>query len=250
MKTLLIKEWKEQWRTHRLLILLIVFSVFGILSPLAARFMPAIIENMTTEQGIEIKIPDPLWTDAVLQYLKNISQICTFILIILSMGVIAKEKESGTIIFLFVKPVRRSSFILAKFLIQFLSSFIAMLSASLLCIFYTMIFFGEMDVWAFLKIHFVLYFFVLIIQSITLFYSTLLKSSLTAGLMSFLTWLLLGLLSQLGRVGQFSPSKLISEAGNILIGTTMRWEAFAGSAILLTVLLLISLWHCSRWETE
>ncbi len=41
--TALRKEIIEQWRTSRLLVLLIVLGMFGMLSPLMAKFMPEII---------------------------------------------------------------------------------------------------------------------------------------------------------------------------------------------------------------
>jgi len=250
MKTLLIKEFKEQWRSKRLLSSLIVFSIFGILSPLAARFMPDFIANMTKEQAINIIVPEPVWTDALLQYVKNISQMCSFILIILTMGIIAKEKESGTMIFLFVKPVKRSSFILSKFMIQYLSAFISLLIASSFCFFYTYLFFEEADIMIFLKINAILLLFVMFIQSLTLFYSTLFKSSIPAGLLAFFTWLISGLWGQIKVIGPYSPSRLVKQSEQVIAGATLQWEPFATTFVLFAVLLGLSIWFCEKWDTE
>jgi ABC-2 type transport system permease protein len=118
---LISKELKEQWRSGRLLIMLAVFLFFGIVSPLTAKYMPDIISSMVKDQNITIQIPEATWKDAIGQFVKNISQMGVFIIILLSMGTVAKEKENGTASFLLVKPVSRNLFILSKFFSQFIS---------------------------------------------------------------------------------------------------------------------------------
>lgn len=76
-----------------MLILLAVFLFFGIASPLAAKFLPAMLPSIMKGQNIVIHIPEGTWKDAVAQFVKNISQIGVFIIIILSMGTIARERK-------------------------------------------------------------------------------------------------------------------------------------------------------------
>ncbi|NLP14480.1 MAG: hypothetical protein GX383_08445 [Clostridium sp.] len=69
-QVLLKKELKENIRTHKLMIMLVVFSIFGLLSPLTAVFTPDILKSFLPE-GMEIKIPEPVWTDSWAQFFKK-----------------------------------------------------------------------------------------------------------------------------------------------------------------------------------
>ena len=46
MKAFLKKEWMEWSRTGRMLILLLVFALFGIMNPAIAKLTPWMMENM------------------------------------------------------------------------------------------------------------------------------------------------------------------------------------------------------------
>jgi ABC-2 type transport system permease protein len=113
---LLKKEMKELFRSGKLIVFAAVFLFFGLLSPIAAKYLPQIISSIGGMENIQIKIPEPTWLDAVAQYVKNLTQLCTFIVIVIFMGYVAREKESGTAVFLLVKPVPRGSFLAAKFI--------------------------------------------------------------------------------------------------------------------------------------
>jgi hypothetical protein len=71
-------------------------------------------------------------------------------------------------------------------------------------------------------------------------FSTILRSMLLAGIFSFLGWLLLALISQLGSFGKFSPSFLISQAGSLMVVGAFVF-------IIFTVGLSYSLFR--KWET-
>ena len=57
------KELLESWRTHRLLILTVVFLIFGILSPLIAKLMPELLKGGLG--GIKVAVPKPTSLDAI-----------------------------------------------------------------------------------------------------------------------------------------------------------------------------------------
>ena len=46
MQTLLRKELREQWRTHRILVVAAVLSLFGLLGPLSVKYLPLIMARM------------------------------------------------------------------------------------------------------------------------------------------------------------------------------------------------------------
>src|SRR3981081_720367 len=105
---LLSKEIAEQWRTGRLPVMAVIFLLFGLAWPVLGQYTPAIVKQPPT--SIDIHVPTPTIKDAVAQLIKNLSQVGVLAAILLAMGSVAGEKESGTAALALVKPV--SSFAL------------------------------------------------------------------------------------------------------------------------------------------
>ena len=66
------KEFTENIRNYRLLIMLALFFFFGVSSPLLAKFTPQIVEAFMV--NMEISFEEPTALDAWMQFYKNISQ--------------------------------------------------------------------------------------------------------------------------------------------------------------------------------
>ncbi|GAB4506321.1 MAG: hypothetical protein Kow00123_04590 [Anaerolineales bacterium] len=129
--TLLKKELVESWRTYRAVVLGVVFVVFGILSPAAARYMPDIFAAMDMQQGVVIQLPPPTVADANVQFVKNMSQIGAIVVILIAMGVVSRERDKGTVAFTLSKPVPRGAFLLAKALALVIVTWAALALAAL-----------------------------------------------------------------------------------------------------------------------
>ena len=110
------KEFKEQIRTFKALILFIVLLLFGLVSPALAKIMPELLKLIPMD-GLEltINIPSPTWMDAYAQFFKNITQIGIIVLLILLNGSISQEMQRGTLINMLSKGLARPTVILAKF---------------------------------------------------------------------------------------------------------------------------------------
>jgi len=248
MKALLLKELQENLKTGRFWILLIIFSFFAIMSPLTARYMPEIFASMSKQQGIEIKIPDPTWLDAISQYVKNISQLCTFVVILIYVGIVVKEKENGTAVFLLVKPVKRSSFIISKFIIAMMILFLIFTVSFSLSGFYTYLFFDSLPLIKFTVVNLLLLLNTVVVLSITIMFSAISKTQVVAAIFSFIAWLFLGLMVQFGDFGKFSPSSLISETLNIVKSEVVSIKPFIGAAFVIVLSGIISIFALKNWE--
>lgn len=113
---LLQKELTELIRTKKALVLLIVFSIFGILNPALAKLTPWMLSLMgesLAEQGVTI---GPIAVNAMTawtQYFKNLMMEYILILALFS-GTFAQEYQSGTLVNLLTKGVSRVKIALAK----------------------------------------------------------------------------------------------------------------------------------------
>ena len=73
--TVFRKEMQEQWRTYSFLIVAAVFAAFVLASRLLAKFTPEMLKAIPgVPAELLAAIPAPTVTDAITQYVKNMSQ--------------------------------------------------------------------------------------------------------------------------------------------------------------------------------
>lgn len=122
MKTLIAflkKEWMEQIRSSRLMILGLLFLAFGIMNPAIAKLTPWMMEMLAEsmeEAGLavlEVKVDAMTsWT----QFYKNIP-MALIAFVLLQSNIFTKEYQSGTLILALTKGLERYKVVLAKALI-------------------------------------------------------------------------------------------------------------------------------------
>lgn len=113
------KEWMEVIRNGKLTILVIVFSLFGVMNPAFAKLTPWLMENFSEsleETGIiigEITVDAMTsWT----QYYKNIP-MAIIVFVLMFSGIMVAEYQRGTLINVITKGMTRWKIIVAKTLI-------------------------------------------------------------------------------------------------------------------------------------
>lgn len=112
VRALLRKELVESVRTWRGRVLVGVLLVFGVLSPLLALFMPAIVGSAAAELGLAL--PDPAPIDAAVQWANNLTQVGAVLVAVVAAGTVNGEERQGTAALVLAKPVGRTPFVLAK----------------------------------------------------------------------------------------------------------------------------------------
>lgn len=121
------KELLELVRTWRLWVLPGIVLFFALTSPIVARYTAEILQAVAADQLGQFELPTPTYLDAYGGWIKNLSQIVMFALIIVSGGLVSSERRSGTAVLVLTKPLSRGAFILAKAVVQ--SAFLAVLIA-------------------------------------------------------------------------------------------------------------------------
>ena len=139
------KEFMEQLRTYRLLILLSVFLIFGLMSPLLAKLLPEILSGMDL-QGMVITIPEATALDAYAQFFKNITQMGIIVVLLVFGGVISNELTKGTLINILAKGLGRHTVILAKYTSMLVLWTLAIVLSGLVNQGYTMFLFDTSDI--------------------------------------------------------------------------------------------------------
>ena len=248
-RTLIAKELREQRRTHRMLIIVAVLLVSGLMSPLLAKYTPLILHSVPgIPPEMAALIPEPTIQDAFTQYFKNVSQFGLLLAIVLTMGVVAQEKERGTAAMLLTKPVRRSAVVLSKWLSGLLSLLAGLLLAALGAAFYTLVLFQPFSLLDFLVANVLLALFLAFYMTLALMASTLARSQSMAAVGAFGGLLLVLLLDALPVVGKYLPAQLLEWAAGIMSGSSAAaWGALAATCCLILLFLGVA---CVRFERE
>ena len=237
------KELRQQWRTRRMLVVWAVFLLFGLMSPLLAKFTPQMLTMVEGAEQFADLIPQPTINDAVMQYIKNITQFGFIIAILVGMGAVAGEKERGTAALILSKPMSRWAFLLSKFVAQALLYAVAFALAALAAYYYTLVLFGPLDLVAFFLGNGLLWVWLLCYTAVTFLGSTIGNSVGAGAGLGLLGAVLLLLLGALPIVGMVAPSGLIAWVSQFGLdgAVTANAGALAGSITLIIVLLITSL---------
>ncbi|BCW06108.1 MULTISPECIES: ABC transporter permease subunit [Micrococcaceae] len=108
------KEAQEIVHTWRIWVLPAMVIFFAVTGPPLARITPELLGSLTAGTPGSITLPPATFADAYGQWVKNLSQIILFAVIIMYGGMVSTEVREGTAAFVLTKPVRRSTFITAK----------------------------------------------------------------------------------------------------------------------------------------
>jgi ABC-2 type transport system permease protein len=213
------KELWELARTAKLAIYLAVFFVSGLISPLLARYTPELLKavpDMPSE--LVAIIPTPTVNDAVAQYIKNTSQFGVLLVILLTMTVLAQEKERGTAAMLLTKPVRRSAVVLAKWLAGHGALAAGLAVAALGCLGYTAVLFELLPIGSFLLLNGLLLVYFSVHLSVALLASALARSQSIAAIGAFGGLAMLLIVGALPRLSDYLPGALLTWGGSLLAG--------------------------------
>ena len=234
---LLMKEITEQWRTGRLPVIAVIFLLFGLASPVLARYTPDIVKLAAST--IDIHMPTPTIKDAVAELIKNLSQVGVLAAILLAMGSVAGEKESGTAAFVLVKPVSRLAFLAAKFSGLAVTMAAAVLISGLGAYLYTYLLFAPLTVLGFAAACLVILLGLLEIAAVTFLGSTLVRSSIPAAGIGIFALVVAGVVSSLPNVGRFTPFGLNELASNLALQQTATgwdWPVIVNAALVVVAL--------------
>lgn len=241
------KEWLESLRSYRLLIVAAVLVIFGLTSPLQAKFLPQILVTALSSQAdLSSILPPVTVSSAITQYVKNMSQFILILAILLGMGAVAQEKDKGTAAMMMVKPLPRGSFLVAKFLALAAVFAIGIAIAGIGSYYYTGLLFEFMPILPWLVLNVFLFIYVLVIIAITLFCSTVTTSQAAAGGMAvgiMVVGFILGVIRNLGR---YLPGELNTWGMRLMHGDTAASWAALGISVALIVVPLLAAWLIFR----
>jgi ABC-2 type transport system permease protein len=240
--TVFRKEMLEQWRTSRFLIVAAVFAVFGLASPLLAKFTPEMLKAIPgVPPEILSAFPTPTVVDAVAQYVKNMSQFGILLALLMTMGVVVQEKERGTAAFFLTRPVSRETFLLAKFAALTVTFIVSLALAAIGCWCYTLVLFEPLAWGPFLALNGLMLVVFLVYMALSLLGSTLARTQGIAVGLAFVALIVVGGIGSLPRLGNYFPGRLFGWGAALMTGgSDAAWPALGISLGIIAAALIIA----------
>jgi len=241
------KELMENLRTKKLLVLVCVFFSSAITSPLLTRYMGeffALLLPADDEIGqlMAAALGAMTWADSYAQLYGNLGQMGALTILLLFMGIILREKSSGTADLVFTKGLQPSVFVLAKFTVSGLITLAVTFASVLIGYVYTLLLFE----YAGSLVHvlmggLVFGVFLLMMLAVITFCSAIAKSTPISAVLGLAAFMFFGFTAIIPRIGRFSPGTLM--AAFPLEITAGRMPDGLGVNIAITVAIaIVSLW--------
>lgn len=222
-------------RTYKLLILTAVFVFFGLMSPLAAKYMPQMLQSFLPA-GMQIGLTEPDAVDSWTQFFKNMSQIGLVVLLLTFSGMLPSEYAKGTLTNLLAKGLSRKTVVLSKFTAAAALWTACYPLAFLIALGYTIYFWGaEPNISGLLFAVFCLWLFGMMFLSIEIAGGALFNSLYGSLLFTGGVLLVLLLVGMIPAAQGYSPLK--PATGNVLIAGGRTAISEYGIPVLLGILL-------------
>lgn len=216
---LLGKELREAWHTRRLPLVVLLFVVIGLLSPLTARYLPEILKAALGDQ-LPVPLPDPTAASALEQLQKNIGQLATLAAIALAMGGVAGELDKGTAALVLAQPVSRPAFIAAKLAALATVLGISTILAAGVAWAYTAILFEPLPIGGWVALAALDWLALMAWASLTFLASAATGSTTAAAGLGFVAWIFVSLLAVVPVLERVLPAGLAAPAALLAAGTT------------------------------
>ncbi|MCF6137319.1 ABC transporter permease [Pseudalkalibacillus berkeleyi] len=179
------RENLENWRNFKWIWVPIIFIILGVMDPITTYYLPKIIDAVGgLPEGGTITLPEYSPVDILMASLGQYSQLGVLIIVLMTMGVIARERRSGIAELILVKPVKYSSYVSAKWSATALLVIVSLTVGLLMSWYYTGVLFGALTVIQLIQALFFYSLWLILVVSISIFMNTLVKNS---GVVAFLT---------------------------------------------------------------
>lgn len=212
-KAYIKKEILEGVRTHKFLVLAAAVLFFAISDPIFIKILPEILKNQFGTMDVG-NLVDVSQRGAMMNYMKSLYQISTFIIALSLMGIIAQERSNKTLTLPVSMGCNRYSIVLSKITVYGIYLILLSILGMLGAYYYSSIlldigFASYKLVFKAAILHGLFYCFLLSMLS---FFSSLFSKSFISGIFSILLVYLMPVIDKFFRIGKYLPTHLLTEA--------------------------------------
>lgn len=212
------KEILESLRQFKVIALVIVFMIFGIISPLTALLMPDILKMFMPDTGIQFELPEVQAVDAYSQFFSNVNQMGLVIMVIVFGSILTNEISRSTLINLVTKGLKRYVVISVKYIYACIIWTITYIFGAVLTYVYT-IYYWENNVENTVFAFSLTWLYGIFLISMIMLASAVFKSSYVGVLLTILSAVILMMIISIHPVwSEYIPQYLLSSSLPVLSG--------------------------------
>ncbi|ARJ38900.1 hypothetical protein SporoP8_08470 [Sporosarcina ureae] len=243
------KEWFESVKTYKLLLVIVIFSILGILNPFTAKITPALLEQFMPD-GAFVNLPEPTALDSWIQFYKNVPQMGLVVFILLFSTMMSKELEKGTLVILLTKGLHRNTVITAKFFMALCYWTLAIVLSFTITYAYTAYYWDQSQLQHLLFAASCLYVFGVLLLAVTLWGNTLFATSYGGILVTLIGVVILFIAAIFPKSASWNPLELLAAAIPLLTGELMPSDIWIPYTITLVAALLFILLTMSQFKRK
>lgn len=238
MKTLLRKEATEFVRTWQIWVLPLVAAFFALTGPVLARYQNEILGIVLADVGTSL--PDPTYSDSYAQWIKNLTQLLTFVVILTAGSAVSSELRAGTGQWILTGPIPRSQILTAKALSRSVELVGVVAATTALTYAMTLVFFPGAPAGPLVAATAVWLGAGLFLQLVTMIASALLPSGAAASGIGFGVGIGLSVIGLWSSALPWSPAGLLSYPSSLLGDQTSGWDVV--TSLVVTAMLAVAVW--------
>ncbi|MHB1126801.1 MAG: ABC transporter permease subunit [Bacillota bacterium] len=144
MQQMLIREFREGWRCFRFPGVLLLAVFFALMEPPSQKYMDTILRMFA--EGVVLNLPKATPQAAFIKFGEDLFSMVLIAAIIVTMGIVAREKHNGLTEWFLTRPVSRNAYIFSKSVYLVITTFIVVTISSLVCALYTYTLLGPLSI--------------------------------------------------------------------------------------------------------
>lgn len=235
-------EWLRLVRTRRLVALLGVFSFFGLLGPITARYLPDIIKH--TGGKVKIIAPPPVPADGISGFLNNADQIGLLVVVLVASAALAFDSQRESAIFLRTRVARLSSIVVPKVVVNMGACVFAFLVGAALAWYETAVLLGGLPVGRLLAGIALVALYLVFVVAVVALVASMVSSVVTTAVSALGVLALIGIVESLGLARRWLPSHLVGSLNGLLGGAGVA--DYLPGVVVTVVLAALALWGSAR----
>ena len=139
-------EWLRLVRTRRLVAIMGIYLFFGLMGPLSARYLSAILGRVGP-QGVRIELPPPTPADGIAQFLSNASQIGLLVVLLISASALAFDARREMAVFVRTRVDSVRAILVPAFTVNAGAAVAGLVAGSLAAWYETAVLLGALPPW-------------------------------------------------------------------------------------------------------
>lgn len=239
--TLFKKEMLENWRNSKWIWFPLVIVLLAIMDPITTYYLPKIIEfsgGMPDGATFEMPMPEP--PGVIMMSLGQFSSLGVLVIVLISMGTIAGERQSGIAELILVKPVSYQNYITAKWTSLNLLVWVSLLLGLIASWYYTNLLFGDISFLAVLRVVFFYGLWFTFVCTISIFFNTWVNKPGLVAALTIITILCMSIVtSAFGHLLTWSPIHLSTYIHDMLILNEVSTSLIATSIVTIILIYLL-----------